>query len=325
MNRRRFVTYLPLAFAVPAAANAQKTGVPPRIGLFWIRGAGSTQYVDAFREAMRSLGYADGKDVVIDTRFMVDRYEALADAAAALSREKVSVIVVYGSTAAQALYKAAPSTPIVLATGGDPVKLGAARSLGRPGGNVTGLTSISGDLSGKRLELLKEILPGVQRTAVLFYPGSPSEQDSLRQYRAAAQALNITLQPIEVLNPGEIGPAIARIADTGAQAAVVVGSSMFSAYRREVLVAMGKLRLPVMYPNANFVEDGGLVAYSANMGHLFQRTAGYVDRILKGAKPGDLPIEQPSKLELAVNLNTARALGITIPQSVLVRADRLID
>jgi putative ABC transport system substrate-binding protein len=274
---------------------------------------------------MRSLGYADGKDVVIDERFMVDRYEALADAAAALSREKVSVIVVYGSTAAQAAYKAAPQTPIVLATGGDPVKLGAARSLARPGGYVTGLTSLSGDLSGKRLELLKEILPGVQRIAVLFYPGSPSEQDSLRQYREAAQALNLTLQPIEILNPAEIGSAIARIAKTGAQAAVVVGSSMFSAYRREVLVAMDKLRLPVMYPNRSFVEDGGLVAYSANIGHLFQRAAGYVDKILKGAKPGDLPIEQPSKLELAVNLKTAMALGITIPKSVLVRADRVID
>jgi ABC-type uncharacterized transport system substrate-binding protein len=274
---------------------------------------------------MRALGYTDGKDVVIDERFMVDRYEALPEAAAAMLREKVSVIVVYGSTAAQAAHKTAPNTAIVVASGGDPVKLGAAKSLAHPGGNLTGLTSISSDLSGKRLELLKEILPGVQRMAVVLYPGSPAEQDSLQQYRVAAQALNVTVLPIEIRNPAEIGPAIARIGETGAQAAIVVGSTMFSAYRKEVLTAMNKHRLAAMYPNASFVEDGGLVAYSTNIAQLFFRAASYVDKILKGAKPGDLPIEQPSKLELVVNLKTAKALGITIPQSVLVRADRLID
>ena len=325
MNRRRFVTYLSLAFAVPAAANAQKTGVPPRIGLFWIRGAGSTEYTDAFREAMRSLGYADGKDMVIDERFMVDRYEALAESAAALSREKISVIVAFGSTAVRAASKAAPNTPIVAASAGDPVKLGFARSLARPGGNITGLTAISADLSGKRLELLKEMSPGIQRVVVVLYPGSRGELNALQQYITAARALKVSVQPLEIRNPTEIGPGIAAIAETRAQAVLLVGSTMLNAYRRDVLAAMDKLRLPAMYSNPSFAEEGGLIAYGTNPAHLFQRAAHYVDKILKGAKPGDLPIEQPSKLELVVNLKTAKSLGITIPQSVLVRADKVID
>ena len=324
MNRRRFVAYVSLAFTVPAA-NAQQPGVPPRIGLLWFRGAGTTQYVGMFREGMRSRGYADGKDVVIEERFMVERYEELTEAAAALSREKVRVIVVYGSTAVQAAYKATHHTPIVMASAGDPVKLGVARSLARPGGNVTGLTSISGDLSGKRLELLKEIFPGVQRAAVLLYPGSSSEQDALQQYRAAALALKITVQPVEIRSPAEISSAIASIPGTGSQAALLVGSTMFNAYRKDMLVAMSKLRLPAIYTNSSFVEEGGLIAYSPDIAQLFHRVAGYVDKILKGAKPGDLPIEQPTKLELVVNLKTARALGITIPKTVLLRADKVID
>ena len=205
------------------------------------------------------------------------------------------------------------------------MKLGVAASLSRPGGNVTGTSVLSQDLSGKRLEVLREIVPGIRRIAVILYPQSAAEILSLRNYETAARAVNIDVRPVEIRAPGEISTTIADIARMDVQGIAVVGSSMFAANSKLVLAAMEKLRIPAMYANNDFPLAGGLVAYAANFLDHFRRAAYYVDRILKGTRPGDIPIEQPTKFELVINMKTARALGLKVPNSMLVRADKVIE
>jgi putative ABC transport system substrate-binding protein len=323
MNRRDTVLAL-LALAAPFAL-AQKPGQLPRIGLLWIHDAGNTSYLDAFRDGMRAQGYLDGKNVRIDDRFLVDRYEALAAAAARLTAEKVDVIVTYGTTAAQAARKATSHIPIVMVSSGDPVRSGVAASLARPGGNVTGFTSLSQDLSAKRLQILSEMLPSARRVAVLLSPLSQSEVDSLRILETTARTLNLELRAVEIRAPSELESAIAGIAGLNADASLVVGSSLFVAHRGRIATAFAKMRMPVIYGSQAFSEVGGLAVYGADIMTNFRRIAVYVDKILKGAKPADLPIEQPTRVELVINLKTAKALGIKIPQAVLVRADRVIE
>jgi putative ABC transport system substrate-binding protein len=313
-----------IAFA-PAPVFSQQPGSVPRIGLLWIDSGGSSNYVDAFREGLRAQGYVEGKNISIDDRSLVDGYDGLAAAAGRLAREKVSVIVTYGGTASQAAHKAAPGIPIVMVSGGDPIKLGLVASLSRPGGNVTGTTFLSADLSGKRLELLREIVPRIRRLAVILYPGSSAETEALKQYEAAARALNLEARAVEIRHPGEIDAAIAGIARMDVQAIAVVGSSLFTANRKQVAAAIGRIRIPAVYVNGDFVESGGLIAYGPNYVDQFRRAAVYVGKILKGTKPGDLPIEQPTRLEMVINMKTAKALGLTIPQTILVRADRVIE
>jgi putative ABC transport system substrate-binding protein len=266
-----------------------------------------------------------GRDVSIDDRSLVTSYDDLAAGAARLARDKVSVILAYGGTAVQAAYRAAPTIPIVMVAAGDPVSLGVAASLSRPGGNVTGFTTIGQELAGKRLELLTQIVPSMRRFAVVLYPGSASEADSLRNYEALAGSLQLEARPVEIRTPAEIEPAIIGIAQMKVQAIVVVGSSMFAAHRDRVVAAIAKLRIPAIYSNVSLGEAGGLVAFAPDTQENFYRAAIYVDKILKGAKPADLAIEQPSKWQLIVNLKTAKTLGMTFPQSILLRADRVIE
>ena len=326
-NRRRLLIALGAgALAAPLVSFAQQpSGNIPRIGLLWIHSAGSSHYTNAFREGMRALGYVEGKNISIDDRSLVDGYDDLPAAAGRLAREKVSVIVVYGATALLAAHKAAPGIPIVVFSGGDPVKLGLAASLSKPGGNVTGMSTVGAELSAKRLELLKEIAPRIRRLAVLLYPGSPGEVASLRTYEATARTLSLETRTVEIHNQGEIESVIAGIAKMDVQAIAVVGSTLLDANRKQVVAAIGTIHMPAIYSRGEYVESGGLIAYGPNFVDHFRRAAVFVDKILKGTKPGDIPIEQPTKFELVLNMKTAKALGIKIPNSILVRADKVIE
>jgi putative ABC transport system substrate-binding protein len=325
-NRRKLLVVLGAgAFTVPLVSFAQQSGTIPRIGLLWIDTDSSSQYVAAFREGLHAEGYIEGKNIRIDDRSLVDRYELLPEAAGRLVSQKVDVIVCYGATAIQTASKATSTIPIVMVLGGDPVKFGVAASLSRPGGNVTGTSSITQELSGKRLQLLKEIVPRIRRLAVILYPESTAEVTALRNYEAAARALNLEVRPVEVRTPGEIGPAISGIARMDVQAIAVVGSTLLTANRERVVAAVEKIRLPVIYANSDFPHAGGLLAYSTNNSDGFWRAATYVDKILKGAKPGDIPIEQPTVFELVINMKTAKVLGIKIPNSIMVQATKVIE
>jgi len=315
-----------LALAVaPLGVRSQASARLPRIGLLWIHDAGDTYYLNAFREGMANQGYVEGKNVRIDERFLVDRYDALAAAAARMSAENVDMIVTYGTTATQIAHKATTRIPIVMVASGDPVKSGVAASLARPGGNVTGFSTMSQDLSSKRLQILKEMLPSANRIAVLLYPGSQSEAEALRNYETAARTMKLELRAVEIRGPADIEPAIARIPGLKVDAAVVVGSTLFSANRGQIAAAIAKVRMPAIYSNQAFVEVGALAIFSTDVASNFRRVAVYVEKILKGARPAELPIEQPTKLELVINLKTAKALGLKIPQPLLLRADRVIE
>ena len=313
------------ALATPLTAFAQNSGSMPRIGLLWIEGDSSPQYVAAFREGLRALGYIEGKNIQIEDRFLVKDYRQLPDAAAKLANQRLDIVLCYGATATQAVSQAASTIPIVTVTGSDLVKLGMAASRSRPGGNVTGMTHLSQELSGKRLDLLKEIVPGLRRVAVIYHSESTTKVASLRNFETAARALKLEMRAVEVRVPGEIGPAIAGIARMDVQAIAVVGASFFIAYKKQVVAAIEKARLPAIYADNEFPAAGGLLAYAPNLVDLFRRAATFVDEILKGAKPGDIPIEQPTKFELVVNMKTAKALGIKFPHSILLRADRVIE
>jgi putative ABC transport system substrate-binding protein len=212
-----------------------------------------------------------------------------------------------------------------MVSSGDPVKLGVAASLSKPGGNVTGTSSISQELSGKRLELLKEVVPGLRRLAVILYPDSAAEARALKSYEAAARALNIEVRTVEIRTTGDIGRVIADITQMNVQAIAAVGSTLLTANSKQVVAAVERIRIPAIYANLDFARSGGLMAYAPNLSDHFLRAATYVDKIFKGAKPGDLPIEQPTRVELVINLKTAKALGVAIPRSLTLRADELIQ
>jgi putative ABC transport system substrate-binding protein len=313
------------AFAAPLAAFAQQAGSVPRIGLLWIAGNNSSQYAAALRDGLRAAGYVDGKNIRIDDRSLVDRYELLPEAAGRLVAERMDLIVCFGATAIQLASKATSTIPIVIVMSGDPVGAGVAASLSRPGRNVTGTSAISQELSGKRLELLRELAPGIRRLAVILYPESAAEQRSLKSYDAAARAVGLEVQPVEVHTPEDIDQAITGIGRMNVQAIAAVGSTLLTAYRKQVVAAIERTRLPAIYAGSDFARAGGLVSYAPNYAEGFRRTATYVDKILRGAKPGDIPIEQPTKVELVINLKAAKALGLAVPQSFLLRADELIQ
>ena len=304
-------------------ATAQQAKSAARVGLLASgRGLGSAG--DAFRQKLRELGWVEGKNVVIQSQLAEVNLDKLPELATDLVQRKVAVIVADGDPAIQAAKRATGSIPIVLIAVGDPVTEGFVASLARPGGNLTGLTSISADLSGKRLELVKEIFPKASRINVLWNPASSSNVLEFKAMEVAARALGLKLQSLEVRGPQDFQGAFAGAARDRASALVVVRDPLIDSQHFQILDFAIDKRLPLMHGERQFVEAGGLMSYGPSRVELFRRAATYVDKILKGTKPADLPVEQPTKFELVINLKAAKQIGLTIPQRMLTRADKVI-
>jgi len=310
----------------PLAAEAQQSTKVPRIGLLG-GGSASTNAArtDAFRRGLRELGYVEGKNIVIEELWADGKADRLPALVAELVRLKVDVIISAGPTVTRAVKEANVTTPVVMGFDDDPVGSGFVSSLARPGGNITGLSSLSPGLSAKQLELLKEIIPRLSRVAVLGSLIHPGTAQSLQEMEFAARALKVQLQYLDVVDPKHIETAFGAARKERADAVLVLTSIATNLRRRQIVDLALKNRLPAIYFTTEWAEAGGLLTYGASYTDLFHRAATYVDKILKGAKPADLPIEQPTKFELVINLKTAKALGLTIPQSLLVRADEVIQ
>ena len=313
------------ALAWAGAVRAQAPTVR-RIGL--LSGFSPSTYAasyPAFPLGLRDLGWVEGKNISIEYRYAEGRHDRLPDLAAELVRLKVDVIVATATSDAQAAQKATRVIPIVMVAGGDPVASGLVESLARPGGNVTGLSQILQELGGKRLELLKEIVPKLSSVAVLWNPQSASATLGWKENQQPAQQLGIQLHSLEVRSANELDEAFEAATRARAGALAILPDPVISTNLKRIVDFAAKSRLPSIYQSSDFADAGGLVSYGPDRADLFRRAATYVDKILKGAKPSDLSVERPTKLELVVNVKTAKALGITIPQSVLFRADRVIE
>ena len=279
---------------------------------------------EAFHQGLRELGYVEGKNIVIEWRSTEGKADRQPGLAAELVRLKVDVIVTGGPAATRAAKEATVAIPIVMAFDIDPVGSGFVATLARPGGNITGLSTLSPEISGKRLELLKEIVPKLSRVAVLGNSTVPGNAQALRETERAAGALKVQLQYLEVQGPKDVETAFREASKRRADAVLVLQSAVLTSHRKQLIELAVKSRLPAIYDRAEFVEDGGLMTYSVSSTDLFRRAATYVDKILKGAKPADLPVEQPTKFELVINLKAAKQIGLTIPPNVLARADKVI-
>jgi putative ABC transport system substrate-binding protein len=314
---------LTLAFlSVPLATEAQPPVKIARIGILR-EGSAPDPLVEGFRRGLRELGYVEGQNIRIEYRWAEGRDDRLSGLAADLVRLKVDVIVASGRSALLAK-RATTTIPIVMPIAADPVGLGLVASLARPGGNVTGFNFQSEELPGKWVELLREALPGIARVAALWHP--PTEASQLKVVEAAARSLGVRLLTPKVLRPDELGTAFAEARKDRAQALIILASPFFFAHRARLVELAAKHGLPAMYFQREFVVDsGGLMSYGPDLRDLFRRAATYVDKILKGAKPADLPVEQPTRFELVINMKTAKALGLTIPPSLLARADDVLQ
>src|SRR5713226_305631 len=317
-----FLAILVLLVGCAGMAEAQQPKKVPRIGVLSPGFPGPSPLLDAFRQGLRELGYVEGQNIAIEYRFAEAKLERLHDLAAELVRLKVDVILTINTPASQAAKNATKTIPIVFTYVADPAALVA--SLARPGGNITGLTTLAEELSGKRLELLNEALPGISRVAVLWNPASPTNTRVFRETESASRQLGMRLQPLEVRGPDELQNAFKVATRERAGALFVIEDLVMSSHRTRILDLAVKSRLPTASQYREFAEAGGLLSYGANLPDLFRRAATYVDKILKGRKPADLPVEQPMKFEFVINLNTAKQIGLTIPQSVLYRADKVI-
>jgi putative tryptophan/tyrosine transport system substrate-binding protein len=331
MRRREFITLLGGAAAWPLGARAQQTDKVARIGLL-IGGSFESPEAQAFRDVfvqgLRELGYMEGTNVVIESRGADGNIERLLGLATELSRLNVDVIVAGATPGARAAQQATTTIPIVGNAMGDPVQDGLVASLARPGGNITGTTFLGPELVPKRLALLKEAMPGVSRVAVLWHPGAFSDlttKDMRTEVEAAAARLGVHLQFVEVRTSAEFESAFSAMAAGRAEALFQFPSTMLFAERRRLVELAAMHRLPAMFNTREFAELGGLIAYGVSISDLSRRSATYVDKILRGAKPSDLPVEQPTKFELFINLKTAKSLGIDIPASLLARADEVIE
>jgi putative ABC transport system substrate-binding protein len=314
-----------ILLALCFSAKAQQPKKMPRIG--YLGGVSRSTYparVEAFRQGLRELEYVEGKNIVIEWRYAEGKTDRLPALAAELVRLKVDVIVTAGPRPTRAAKQATSTIPIVMALDDDPVGSGFAASLARPGGNITGLATLDPELSGKQLELLKEIVPKLSRVGVLGDVTRPGTPQALREINVAAGAFAAQVQYLEVRDPKDIETAFRAASKEHADAVLVLANPVLILQRRLVIDFAVKSRLPVIYPRPEYVEDGGLVFYGASITDLYRRAATYVDKILKGAKPADLPIEQPKKFELVINLKTAKQIGLTIPPNVLVRADKVL-
>lgn len=307
------------------SAQAQQPAKIPRIGILIVPPSSFfSARVEGFRQRARELGYVEGKNILIEYRYAEGKRERLPDLAAELVRLKVDVIVVTPQ-AVLAAKKASTTIPIVFVASADPVGSGIVSSLARPGGNITGLSVMGPDLDGKRLELLKEAFPKVARVAFLWEPASGTRaKPRLTYMQAAAKALGLKLQSLEVRGVDDFEIAFARAKRDGAEALITTTGALLYTQQGQVLGLAAKNRLPAMYPTNEFVEAGGLMSYAPNPADLWRRAADFVDKILKGTKPGDIPVEQPTKFEFIVNLQAAKQIGVTIPPEVLARASRLI-
>jgi putative ABC transport system substrate-binding protein len=313
--------------AAPLGAQAQQARKVYRIG-FLLGGSqlDAVQVQEAFRQGLRDLGYVEGRNLSIEYRFAEGRLDRFPALAAELVSVKVDVIFAPGTAAAQAAMKSTATIPIVIATAGNPVGDRLIGSLARPGGNVTGLTMVAGpELGGKYLELLKEAAPGVSRVAVLGNPLTAPHTALLKEARIASRALGLEIEPVSARRPDEIDGAFAAMSRARADGLIVLPDPVFLSLRARIADLASKARLPAMYGFREEAEAGGLMSYGASLPDLLRRAAVYVDKILKGAKPADLPVEQPTKFELVINLKTAKVLGLTIPQSLLLRADQVIE
>jgi putative ABC transport system substrate-binding protein len=315
--------------AAPLAAEAeQAVGKLPRVGLL-LPGSSSDPlvqpYLDVLRRGLRELGYVEGQSIAIEYRWAEGKYEQLPDLASELVRPKLDVIVAVGTVVVQAAKQTTQTIPIVMTNVDDPVATGLVASMARPGGNVTGLSLMSHELVGKQLGLLREVMPKVSRVAVLWNPANPANATQLREAEVAASALGVRLLPLEAQRPSEIDRAFAAMTRERMGALLVLLDSMLLVQRERIADLAAKNHLPTVYGLRWHAEAGGLMAYGANLLDMVRRIAGFVDRILKGAKPADLPVEQPTKFELVINLKTAKALGLTIPPSLLGRADEIIQ
>jgi putative ABC transport system substrate-binding protein len=329
MERRTFLGVIAGSLlTAPLAAEAQQAGKVARIGWLGDSPAASPHLDEAFRQGLRDLDYVEGRNVVIEYRWAEGKFERLPALAAELVALKVDVILAGTVLAAVAAKQAIRTIPIVFAAVADPLGSGLVTSLARPGGNVTGLSVLSPELVGKRLEQLKQALPGVSRVAVLWQPGAfgeRTEQDMLKAAEVAARALGVRLQFVEARGPTDFDRAFSDMTRAHAGALTVLPSPMFLNERRRLVDLAAKHRLPAGYPWREGADAGGLISYGPSLADLYRRAATYVDKILKGAKPGDLPVEQPTKFELVINLKTAKALRLTIPPSLLQRADEVIQ
>ncbi len=315
-----------VALAAPLAAEAQQAGKAPRIGvLSTLSAAFASPYIEVGRQGLRDLGYVEGQNIVVEYRFAAGRGDRLLDLATQLVRLNPDVIVVVGDRAVDAVKKATNTIPIVMVSAGDPVRSGFISSLARPGGNVTGLSSLLPELNAKELALLKEAVPKASRMAVLWNPNSSGGVLGFKAMQVAAQQLGILLQSLEVRAPEELERAFTTMVQGGAGGFVVLTDPLTFSRRGEILALATKHRLPGMYEVREFVDEGGVMSYGPSLRDMIRRAPIFIDKILKGAKPADLPVEQPTKFELVINLKTAKTLGLTIPQSLLLRADQLIE
>jgi putative ABC transport system substrate-binding protein len=326
ITRRVFVgTLTGGLLAAPFAAEAQQAAKTWRIGFVSPLSRAETDRQDGFRQGMRELGYVEGRDFVIEGRFAEGQYQRIPEVAEELVRMKVDAIVVWGTPASIAVAQATSTLPIVIVSVTDPVASHLATSLARPGRNITGVSNLSSDLSGKLLELLVQVAPGLRRVAALRNPLNPNSALLLNETAAAARELGLELQVVEARAPEDLESAFATIRRERARGVVVLTDAMFIGQRHRIGELATKSRLPTVFARRENAQGGGLMSYGPSLSDQFRRAATYVDKILKGAKPADLPVEQPTKFELVINLKTAKALGLTIPQSLLQRADEIIQ
>ena len=327
MKRREFISLVGAAATWPLAARAQQVGKMPQIGYLGVSSPSlEPHYVEAFRQKLRELGHVEGKNIAIEYRWAEGQDDRLPNLASELVRLKPDVIVTTGTPGAVAAMQATKTIPIVMASSADPVGSGLVASLARPGGNVTGFTILGPELEGKRLELLKQAVPGLSRLAVLWNPSNPGIVSYFETVKNAGRALQISLGPVvEVRRSDELDNAFTAIASARPHALVVIADRFLLSHRKQIVEFAAVKRLPTMYPYREYVDAGELISYAPSNIELFLGTAIYVDKILKGAKPGDLPIQEPTKFELVINLKTAKALGLDVPLHLQQLANEMIE
>ena len=311
-----------LLLAVAVLAQAQQPGKLSRVGILFIGGRDQPN-LESFKQGLRDLGYTEGKNIILEYRYAEGNQDRLGDLAAELVREKVDVLVTTAASSAMAARKITQTIPIVV-TSGKLLEMGLAKSLANPGGNVTGLEVMESELSGKRLEILKETLPKMNRVAALWMSNERELVAGYEETQAAAKAMFLRHHSVPVRTAGDLEPAFAEMAKARDGGFVVISSPLATLNSKRIVELALKHRLPGIYPTGQFVEEGGLMAYSMSIAALYRRAATYVDKILKGAKPADLPVERPIKFEFIVNLKAAKQIGLTIPPNVLVRADKVM-